>query len=304
MTDTADGEDEIELEIERDDQSRPSASRSGGRRVDERSVDETDQYREETGARYSDEATDPYGREGPYDRDDDFRDASTGRSTSGTDRDSATRRLEEELGRIDLETTEAGYVEGRITGLESIDETRVLLEVTLPHGQTEEFVLEKPIPWSTEFLLARIVEDVGYDATSLSHVVGERVYLERTDLEEEAGGGGDLPTWLTTSAHAIGEVALSALGGRFHLEERRSPEWRLVDPLERQPIEKGGSRLDLTSGLGIVLILLAPIVAAVGVGVAVTTVGGLVLSIPVAAAVVASLVVALVGFALVAGNTR
>ncbi|MCW8172251.1 hypothetical protein D8S78_05435 [Natrialba swarupiae] len=94
---------------------------------------------------------------------------------------------------------------GRVSALESLDETRVRLEVTLPHGEVLEFVLEKPIPWSEEFLLARIVEDVGYDATSISHIVGEG-FPWCGPMRGERGRR--RPDWKTTTVHAVGDVIL------------------------------------------------------------------------------------------------
>ncbi|MCU4751882.1 hypothetical protein OB919_07785 [Halobacteria archaeon AArc-curdl1] len=142
----------------------------------------------------------------------------------------------DELGRLDLRTTPDGYVEATVTDLRSVDETTVALEVTLPHGTTTEFRLEKPIPWSREFLLARIVEDVGYEAASIEYIVGESVYVERIDrleaTEEDSWGWAE---WRDGIVRTSGDALLTALGGRFRLEERQTPEWRLVDPLEREP---------------------------------------------------------------------
>ncbi|MFP8889654.1 hypothetical protein ACLI4U_07765 [Natrialbaceae archaeon A-CW2] len=141
----------------------------------------------------------------------------------------------DELGRLDLRTTPEGYVEATVTDLRSVDETTVTLEVTLPHGTTTEFRLEKPIPWSREFLLARIVEDVGYEAASIEYIVGESIYVERIDrleaTEEDSWGWAE---WRDGIVRTSGDALLTALGGRFRLEERQTPEWRLVDPLERE----------------------------------------------------------------------
>ncbi|TYT61932.1 hypothetical protein [Natrialba swarupiae] len=277
MTDT---DDEIEIEIERDEYVERAASDGhGGESEPSHEYASNDEYRG------NGERTESDDRDG-YDHGNGF--------------DSPTRELEEELGRIDLETTPEGYVEGRVSALESLDETRVRLEVTLPHGEVLEFVLEKPIPWSEEFLLARIVEDVGYDATSISHIVGEGIPLVRTDAGANAED--DAPDWKTTTVHAVGDVILSSLGGRYQLEERRSPEWRLVDPLERRAHEDDGGGRDIAKGLGTLLILLAPIAAAVGAIVATT--GGITISIPIIVTVLTALVLALFGFSFVAGSRR
>ncbi|MWV40336.1 hypothetical protein [Natrialba sp. INN-245] len=274
MTDT---DDEIEIEIERDEYVERAASDGhGGESEPSHEYASNDEYRG-NGERAGSDDRDGYAHADGF--------------------DSPTRELEEELGRIDLETTPDGYVEGRVSALESVDETRVRLEVTLPHGERVEFLLEKPIPWSTEFLLARIVEDVGYDATSISHVVGERIPLKRIDLEDDVADGHD---WKTTTVHAVGEVLLSSLGGRFHLAERRSPEWRLVDPLERRTLEDDDGGREITRGFGMLLVLSSPLIAAAGVA----TTGGIALSVPIVAAVFLSLVLALIGFSFVAGSRR
>lgn len=156
----------------------------------------------------------------------------TATATGSTDGPAA---VGDELGRLDLRTTPEGYVEATVTDLRSVDETTVTLEVTLPHGTTTEFRLEKPIPWSREFLLARIVEDVGYEAASIEYIVGESVYVERIDrleaTEEDSWGWAE---WRDGIVRTSGDALLTALGGRFRLEERQTPEWRLVDPLERE----------------------------------------------------------------------
>lgn len=157
-------------------------------------------------------------------------------TASETEPSDGPAALGDELGRLDLRTTPEGYVEATVTHLRSLDETTVALEVTLPHGTTTEFRLEKPIPWSREFLLTRIVEDVGYEAASVEYIVGESVYVERIDrLEatEEASWG--WTEWRDGVIRTSGDVLLTALGGRFRLEERQTPEWRLVDPLEHEP---------------------------------------------------------------------
>lgn len=161
------------------------------------------------------------------------------RSGVGGDERAPERRLEDELGRIDLVTTPEGYVEGRVSGLSAVDETTVRLAVTLPHDRTVTFDLEKPIPWIDEFLLVRIVEDVGYDAASVGHLVGETIYLARTDVGE--GAADDSGGWWTTPVRFAGEAVLSSLDGRLRIEEDRAPEWRLVDPRERATDADDGS---------------------------------------------------------------
>lgn len=205
----------------------------------------------------------------------------------------SARRLGDELGRVHLRTTPEGYVEGRVTALESVDATTVRLAVELPHGEGVTFDLEKPIPWSTEFLLARIVEDVGYDASSIDHLIGERIYLVRTDVGDEADDSRD---WWSASVRAAGNAMLSSLSDSLRLEDDRGPEWRLVDPLERpQPAETGPSR-DLLATIATGLALLGPVVAALGAVVGLT--GGVVVSSAVAGATLAGLALTLFGLAL------
>ena len=200
------------------------------------------------------------------------------------------RRLEDELGRIDLSTTPEGYVEGRVAAIEAIDARTVRLEVTLPHGPRVEFDLEKPIPWSEEFLLARIVEDVGYDAASISHLRGETVYLAREDAGEEENGW---RAWLPI------EDSLRALppGVRDPIDRLlaagRSPRWRLVDPAERPSPTDDDEGVSAPTVAGAVL---AGAVLAV-LGAAVGAAGGL--AVPIAAMVYAlpGLVLVAVGLA-------
>ena len=172
------------------------------------------------------------------------------------------RPLEDELGSIDVRSTPEGYVEGRVTDLWSIDETTVGLEVTLPHGEAATFSLEKPIPWSETFLLARIVEDVGYDAASIDHLVGETVYVARTDAGPTAEE--EREDWWTSTLETTGNAVLTALGGQYRLEEEASPEWRLVDPLERAPDEEDGLSAETLEAVSRLLVVLGTIIAVAG----------------------------------------
>ncbi|AXR76538.1 hypothetical protein [Natrarchaeobaculum sulfurireducens] len=202
--------------------------------------------------------------------------------------EAASRDLADELGRIDVMTTPEGYVEGRVIDVCAVDETTVRLTVALPHGESTAFTLEKPIPWSREFLLARIVEDVGYDAASIDHVVGDAVYVQRTDREAD-----DDPWW-DSSVQTASDALLSSLSaGRYRLERDTSPEWRLVDPLER-PDATSEAGEEMTADLvGAGLVLVGTIVAAAGAVVGAT--GGLVLSAAVVGYALVGLLLVLFG---------
>ncbi|NGM68318.1 hypothetical protein G6M89_04720 [Natronolimnobius sp. AArcel1] len=260
MTDSTDRDDEIEIEIERD---RPTPS-------DDSSDSDADT---DSGGHTPAETSTDLSADSPSSR------SHTGRHLP----ESPERRLEDELGRVDVSTTHDGFVEGHVVGFDSPDETTVRLEVALPHGGIVEFTLEKPIPWSEEFLLARIVDDVGYDATSISHLVDETVYVTRADLEDDPE-----VDWWTQPVLA----AQSSLGDWFTVDAT-GPQWRLVDPRERQTGTERSQLLDNTLGLATFLIVLAPLVAALGVAYALT--GGIVLSGPVIGAILAGFVLALLG---------
>lgn len=218
------------------------------------------------------------------------------------DGETPARDLEDELGRIGVSTTEEGYVEGRIVALEPLDETTVRLAVSLPHDEVVEFDLEKPIPWSEAFLLARIVEDIGYDAASISHVVGERVLLARTDVGPAAADLERDRRWLRDPARLVGDAVLSSLGSRYRLEEQCRPEWRLVDPRDRRPETDDGSwSLVDPWRLGAVLLALAPVVAAIGVAYGLT--GGVALSGPLVGSVLLGLLLAGLGAAALLDGT-
>ncbi len=202
--------------------------------------------------------------------------------------------LADELGRIDVMTTPEGYVEGRIAGIDAVDARTVRLAVSLPHGETVTFTLEKPIPWSEEFLLARLVEDVGYDAASIDHVVGEPVYLQRTDREPT-----DEDDWWSASVRTASDALVTSLsGGRLRLNQDDEPEWRLVDPLERPDSTRddGGITSDL---VGSGLIVVGAVVAALGAVVGAT--GGLVLSPAVVGYAAIGLLIVFLGLAVVFG---
>ena len=210
------------------------------------------------------------------------------------------RPLEDELGRIHLRTTPEGYVEGRVTDLWSVDETTVGLEVTLPHGETTTFSLEKPIPWSSTFLLARIVEDVGYDAASIEHLVGEPVYVARTDAGPTAEEVRE--DWWTSTLETTGNAVLSALGGRYQLEEEASPKWRLVDPLERTPEETEGLSEETLEAISRLLVVVGTVVAVAGALVGAT--GTLVVSSTAVGYALPGLVVVLIGLYALSNRER
>lgn len=214
---------------------------------------------------------------------------------SGGDRGSGgkppERRLEDELGRIDLSTTAEGYVEGRVAAIEPIDARTVCLAVALPHGPRVEFDLEKPIPWSEEFLLARIVEDVGYDAASIGHLRGETVYLAREDAGEgEDGWRAWLP--IEDSLRAFPPAVRDPI--ERLLAASRSPRWRLVDPAERpSPTDDEGWR---TAAKAAGAVLAGAVLAVLGA--AVGAAGGFAVPAAAIAYAVPGLVLVTVGLAL------
>ncbi|WP_114578136.1 hypothetical protein [Saliphagus sp. LR7] len=211
------------------------------------------------------------------------------RDARGSDREPPERRLEDELGRIDLSTTPEGYVEGRVAAIESLDSRTVRLEVALPHGPRVGFDLEKPIPWSEEFLLARIVDDVGYDAASVGHLRGETVYLARTDAGDE--GGSRWRAWLPEDSLAALPPAVRDPIDR--LLAAGSPRWRLVDPAERPSPTDGTDGVSAATATGAVVVgaVLAALGAAVGAA------GGLAVPTAAVAAALPGLVLVVAGLA-------
>lgn len=180
--------------------------------------------------------------------------------------------LADELGRISIGTTAEGHVEARVLGLEPVDDSTVRLDVRLPHGRRVAFSLEKPIPWSEEFLLTRLVESLGYDAASIEHVVGETVYVTRTDLET-AGEGWD--TW--NPIRAAVEFVETSLDTRFG-EHESGPTWRLVDPRELpDPAEAGAG--GNWPRVAMAVVVFGAVVAAFGAAVGAT--GSIALSPPI-----------------------
>jgi hypothetical protein len=139
---------------------------------------------------------------------------------------SDAERLADELGRTSLRTTEDGYVEARVTALEERRDDTIELTVRLPTDQEVSFVLEKPIPWSEKYLFARIVDDAGYDAASVDHLVGETVLLDRITDDANATPLPDVnsPTQSRGLLRPLFEMAL---------DTDATQEWRLVDPDER-----------------------------------------------------------------------
>ncbi|MFC3957443.1 hypothetical protein [Halovivax cerinus] len=212
------------------------------------------------------------------------------RNAARVNRSDSGRALADELGRIDVRTTPEGHVEGTITDLTEVDDRTVRLDVRLPHDRTTSFDLAKPIPWSREFLLARIVEDLGYRAASIDHVVGESVAVERVDDAEEPA------SWWSATASELGVALFTRMGERFDLEVTTAAEWRLVDPRDRVAA-RTRPRLSRTQAAGAATVLLGTMLAAVGA--ALVAAGGTWLSIAGPAAVSAGILAALPGVLLV-----
>jgi len=231
MTDDADStEIEVEpepLEPESDDSSRERrVSNSSGapddRNSDDRKFDVDDERGAVTGTR-----TDP----------------ANSQRTTGSDAapESDAEQLADELGRTSLRTTDDGYVKAHVTDLQERGDDTIELTVRLPTGEAVAFVLEKPIPWSEEYLFARIVDDTGYDAASVDHLLGETVLLDRDDdaLEHPVTNTGrdrQLP-WL---ARTLLDFATT--------EPESASQWRLVDPRERSARSAAGDDERSTGG--------------------------------------------------------
>ena len=218
------------------------------------------------------------------------------RRPRGGPRHGSEHDLADELGRIDVKTTPEGYVEGRITDLTAVDATTIGLTIALPHGESVAFELDKPIPWSNDFLLSRLVEDIGYDAASIDHIVGEPVYLVRTDPDTEQD-------WRSASLQTATDVLVSSLsGGRYRLEPAADPQWRLVDPLERPAATETDATDTTRDRPGVGLVLLGTIVAAIGAVVGAT--GDLVVSAAMLGGVAIGLLVVLFGLVVLLREER
>ncbi|AEH39506.1 hypothetical protein [Halopiger xanaduensis] len=136
--------------------------------------------------------------------------------------------LADELQEIALRTTDDGRVECKVTNVEpGAVSDRIKLTVALPTRDTVSFQLEKPVPWSEDFLFARIVEDCGYSAGDIHRLEDETVYLERVGTTPKA------------EMRAAARDALSQYRREWHSgrvvppgEElgQRSNGWKLVDP--------------------------------------------------------------------------
>lgn len=209
------------------------------------------------------------------------RDDRTGNGVSASRRDS---QLADELGRVDVMTTPEGHVEATISDVVDVDERTVRLAVRLPHGPETTFDLEKPIPWSDEYLLARIVADVGYDAASIDHVVGESVYLERTDGDEP-----ESVSWWSASATELGRAAAARLAERYDLRVSNAGEWRLVDPRERSAATTTDPRSNWRRSIAVAVAFLGGLFAVLGA--VVVAAGGVAVPMSVLAAALPGLAV-------------
>lgn len=141
--------------------------------------------------------------------------------TDGELAEESTQALADELQEIALRTTDDGHIECKIAGVEPDRNDRIKLSVELPTQDIVTFRLEKPVPWSEEYLFARIVDSCGYGAGDIGRLEGERIYLERADdpdIDEFTPRA-----HYRSARHATPIPAGEELG-------QRSNGWKLVDP--------------------------------------------------------------------------
>lgn len=95
----------------------------------------------------------------------------------------SAENLSDELLEIELSTVDDKTVRATVTEIMSVG-SKVKITAEVPGGETVTERMKKPIPWSTRFKFARIVEDRGYGAGTTHHLVGEEILLERNSDEE------------------------------------------------------------------------------------------------------------------------
>ena len=122
--------------------------------------------------------------------------------------------LADDLGRVDLETIDDRRLRARVESIVDHDESTVRIWYELPHGVRVSEDFEKPIPWSDRFAFARLVDDLGYSASSVDCIEGESVTLERTIDDRWRA---DIPPRHRPDphevAHAMGETSALTIVG-------------------------------------------------------------------------------------------
>ena len=168
-----------------------------------------------------------------------------------TDGPKSTSELADELAEISLRTNDEGQVECRIVDVKPYRNDNLALTVALPTRETVTFTLKKPVPWSSDFLFARLVEDFGYGAGDIDRLEDERVYLERA---EEPNVEMFSPRDHFRSARRGKVIPPGEESGQ------RSNGWKLVDPAPEKaprdgmPFWKEHERLlKGTGGTGVLL---------------------------------------------------
>lgn len=119
--------------------------------------------------------------------------------------------LADELGRIQLRSIDGRRLRARIESVVDRGGT-IRLWYRLPHDAYASEEFEKPIPWSARFKFARVIEDLGYSASSLGGIEGEEVVLERVDGEWRVEDPKRRPEDRPAPGMAVGTGPIAGLG--------------------------------------------------------------------------------------------
>lgn len=132
---------------------------------------------------------------------------------STRDESNAAEELSDELLEIELSTVDDTTVRGEITEVRPIS-SKIILKAEVPGGETVSERFTKPVPWSTQYKFARIVEERGYGPGTAHHLEGEEVLLTRTSNDSwEFDDPKDLQYYWEHYPVAVSSVGVLALFG-------------------------------------------------------------------------------------------
>lgn len=97
----------------------------------------------------------------------------------------------DEFAAIAAATVDDETIEAEIFDVEELDDGRIRLTALLPDGSKPSGVFKRPIPWSMEFPIARLVNQRGYTPSSYAELVGDPIRLRATNELGETPTEGD-----------------------------------------------------------------------------------------------------------------
>lgn len=96
-----------------------------------------------------------------------------GPAAEGTD-------LSDELAAIHAASVDDETIEGEIWDVDTTEDGRIRITARLPDGSKPSRTFAKPVPWSEDFAIVRLVESYGYAPSAYESMEGDAIKLHST----------------------------------------------------------------------------------------------------------------------------